>query len=104
MEAIKILENDPAITSIILNIFGGIMSCDKIAASIIRAVDEITTTKPIVLRLKGTHSESAKKMIEGKEESLGIFFSEEMDKAAELAVQLSTSWSKYVEAEKAKGL
>ena len=80
------------------------MSCDKIAASIIRAVDENTTTKPIELRLKGTHSESAKKMIEGKEESLGIFFSEEMDKAAELAVQLSTSWSKYVKAEKAKGL
>ncbi len=35
MEAIKILENDPKIAAIILNIFGGIMSCEKIAASII---------------------------------------------------------------------
>lgn len=100
MEAIKILENDPHITSIVLNIFGGIMSCDKIAASIMRAVDEITTTKPIVLRLKGTHSDSAKKMIEGKEESLGVYFCEEMDKAAELAVQLSAKWIKQKGEEK----
>lgn len=62
------------------------MSCDKIALSIIRAAGEINATKPMVLRLKGTHSESAKKMIEGKEESLGIYYCEEMDRAAELAV------------------
>ena len=86
MEAIKLLESDPNINAIVLNIFGGIMSCDKIAASIIRAADEVQTTKPIVLRLKGNNSESAKKMIEGKEESLGIYYCEQMDKAAELAV------------------
>lgn len=94
MEAIKILENDPKITAIVLNIFGGIMSCEKIAASIIQAVNEITTTKPIVLRLKGNHSDSAKKMMEGKEESLGIYYCEEMDKAAELAVKLSRNGKK----------
>jgi succinyl-CoA synthetase beta subunit len=56
MEAIKLLESDPNINAIVLNIFGGIMSCDKIAASIIRAADEVQTTKPIVLRLKGNNS------------------------------------------------
>jgi succinyl-CoA synthetase beta subunit len=76
MEAIKLLESDPNINAIVLNIFGGIMSCDKIAASIIRAADEVQTTKPIVLRLKGNNSESAKKMIEGKEGSLGIYYCE----------------------------
>ena len=69
-----------------MNIFGGIMSCDKIAASIICAVNEINTTKPIVLRLKGQDSDSAKKMIEDKQESMGIYFSDSMDKAAELAI------------------
>ena len=57
-----------------------------IASSIIRAASEINATKPIVLRLKGNNFESAKKMILGKEESLGIYYCEEMDKAAELAV------------------
>ena len=57
-----------------------------IASSIIRAASEINATKPIVLRLKGNNFESAKKMILGKEESLGIDYCEEMDKAAELAV------------------
>lgn len=60
--------------SIVLNIFGGMMSCEKIALSIIMAIEEVSVTKPIVLRLKGTHSESAKKIIEGKEKSLGIFY------------------------------
>ena len=65
------------------------MKCDMIASSIIRAAEEIKPTKPIVLRLKGTKSDEAKKMIEGKEDSMGIYFCEEMDIAAELAVELA---------------
>ncbi len=65
------------------------MKCDMIASSIIRAAEEIKATKPIILRLKGNKSEEAKQMIEGKEEIYGIYFSEEMDKAAELAVELA---------------
>jgi len=41
MEAIKLLENDEDINSILINIFGGILSCDILASSIIRAVEEI---------------------------------------------------------------
>ncbi len=89
MESIKLLENDDDISAIFINIFGGIMSCDMIASSIIRAAEEANATKPIVLRLKGNNSESAKKMIEGKEQRLSIYFCEEMDKAAELAVTLA---------------
>jgi succinyl-CoA synthetase beta subunit len=88
-ESIKLLETDEEVATIFINIFGGIMKCDMIASSIIRAAEEIKATKPIVLRLKGTKSDEAKKMIEGKEDSLGIYFCEEMDVAAELAVELA---------------
>lgn len=86
MEAIKLLETDPSVDSIIINIFAGMINCEMIASSIIRATRELIAKKPIVLRLKGNNYESAKKMILGKEESLGIYYCEEMDKAAELAV------------------
>lgn len=89
IESIKLLETDKDVNTIFINIFGGIMKCDMIASSIIRAAEEINKTKPIILRLKGNKSEEAKKMIEGKEDILGIYFTEEMDVAAELAVELA---------------
>lgn len=82
IESIKLLETDKDVTAIFINIFGGIMKCDMIASSIIRAAEEIKASKPIVLRLKGNKSDEAKRMIQGQEETLGIYFSEEMDKAA----------------------
>lgn len=91
MEAIKLLEKDPQISTLVINIFGGILSCDMIASSILQAVEEITPTKPIILRLKGTHAESAKEMIEKKQESMscGLYFCDQIDAAAELAVKLA---------------
>jgi succinyl-CoA synthetase beta subunit len=86
------LENDDRIGSIIFNIFGGIMSCDRIAASILKAAEEIQCTKPIILRLKGSHSESAKLMIEQRGSDLGIYFCDDMDTAAELAVKLAREY------------
>jgi succinyl-CoA synthetase beta subunit len=64
LEALKLLEKDENVKVIVINIFGGILSCDKIASTLLHAVEEVTPTKPIIMRLKGTHSESAKRMIE----------------------------------------
>ena len=63
IEAIKLLNNDPEVDAIFINIFGGILKCDHIASSIIRAAEIITLDKPIILRLKGTNSDIAKTMI-----------------------------------------
>jgi len=60
VEAIKLLNNDPSVDAIFINIFGGILKCDNLANSIIKAAEEISLTKPIVLRLKGTNSDKAK--------------------------------------------
>ena len=82
-EALKLLENDKEVKAIFVNIFGGILRCDNLAASIIKANDELKFSKPIVLRLKGTNSEIAKQMIAGKEKELGIYYNEDFDSAAQ---------------------
>ena len=56
-EAIKLLSNDDEVKAIFINIFGGILRCDTLAQSIIKAAEQITISKPIVLRLKGTNSD-----------------------------------------------
>jgi succinyl-CoA synthetase beta subunit len=61
----EILNNDPNVKTILVNIFGGIMRCDVIANGIINAAKEIGIRKPIVIRLQGTNVEKAKTLIEG---------------------------------------
>ena len=60
VEAIKLLNNDPEVDAIFINIFGGILKCDNLANSIIKAAEEITLNKRIILRLKGTNSDKAR--------------------------------------------
>lgn len=83
MEAMTLLEQDHEINAIFLNIFGGILKCDKLANSVIRAIEEIGMTKPIILRLKGTNSDEAMKRLKGKEQALGIYSYENLDEAAQ---------------------
>ncbi len=91
VEAIKLLNNDPEVDSIFINIFGGILKCDNLAGSIIRAAEEISLSKPIVLRLKGTNSDKAREMIKPREQELGIFFDDNFDSAAMRVVDVAQS-------------
>jgi succinyl-CoA synthetase beta subunit len=86
VEAIKLLNNDPEVEAIFINIFGGILRCDNLANSIITAAEQIKITKPIVLRLKGTNSDIAREMIKSREKELGIRFDDNFDSAARLVV------------------
>jgi succinyl-CoA synthetase beta subunit len=74
VEALKLLNEDTEVRAIFVNIFGGILRCDRLAASIIEANKQHKFTKPMVLRLKGTNSEIAKGMIQGKEKDLNIYY------------------------------
>lgn len=56
-QAIKIINNDQKVTSILVNIFGGIVRCDIIVEGIIKAMKELHIKKPIVVRIKGTNSD-----------------------------------------------
>lgn len=82
-EAVKLLNNDDEVKAIFVNIFGGILKCDVLTESILNAATKVGLTKPIVLRLKGTNSDIAKKMLEGKQEALGIYYEEDFDTAAQ---------------------
>merc|ERR1712054_578053 len=56
--AFTILQNDPNVKSILVNIFGGIMKCDVIAAGVVAACRNIGLKKPLVVRLVGTNVEA----------------------------------------------
>jgi len=60
-KAFEILLSDAKVKSIFINIFGGIMRCDYIAEGVIKATRELGLTIPLVVRLKGTKEEEAKR-------------------------------------------
>ncbi|MBZ0178569.1 MAG: ADP-forming succinate--CoA ligase subunit beta [Melioribacteraceae bacterium] len=55
----KIILSDPNVKAILINIFGGIVRCDRVAQGVIDAVNEIGVEVPIVVRLEGTNAEEA---------------------------------------------
>lgn len=83
-KAFEILNADPNVKAILVNIFGGIMRCDVIAVGIINAAKEIGMKKPLVIRLQGTNVEEAKSMIEGC--GFRMILADDLDDAAAKAV------------------
>jgi len=97
VEAIKLLNNDPEVHAIFINIFGGILRCDNLAGSIIKAAKVTSLQKPIVLRLKGTNSDKAREMIKPREKELGIYFDDDFDKAAKKAVEIAQDHQEMIQ-------
>ncbi len=63
LEAFRILLSTPNVKGVLVNIFGGIMKCDTIAAALLAAYDEIDFRVPLVVRLEGTNVEAGKKLL-----------------------------------------
>src|SRR5207248_3111103 len=61
--AFKILLADPQVQAVLVNIFGGIMRCDVIAAGIIAAAKQVHLTGPLVVRLEGTNVNERRKLL-----------------------------------------
>lgn len=89
--ALAILEEDPRVKVILVNIFGGLMRCDVIANGILGVTREIGIRTPMVLRLQGTNYEDAKALIETERglQQGEIYLVDDLDEAAKLAVQIS---------------
>ncbi|KAF8453628.1 hypothetical protein BGX38DRAFT_1249630 [Terfezia claveryi] len=85
--AFELITNDPKVTAIFVNIFGGIVRCDAIAKGLISTVKKMDLKVPLVVRLQGTNMEEAKKLI--NDSGLKIFSFEDLQEAAEKAVQFS---------------
>lgn len=78
----RIIMKDPNVKAILINIFGGIVRCDRVAAGVIEAYKNMgNITIPIIVRLQGTNAEEAKKLIEesGLEVQSAILLSEAAD-------------------------
>ncbi len=78
--AFKLMLQNPAVQGILVNIFGGIMRCDTIAAGIISAVREINLHVPLVVRMKGTNEHLGKELLESS--GLPIIAADDMADAA----------------------
>jgi succinyl-CoA synthetase beta subunit len=60
----RIIMKDPNVKAILINIFGGIVRCDRVAAGVIEAYNKLGNINiPIIVRLQGTNAEAAKELI-----------------------------------------
>ena len=79
----KIILKDPAVKAILINIFGGIVRCDRVAQGVIDAYRNMGNIKvPIIVRLQGTNAVEAKKLID--ESGLKVESAIQLSEAAEL--------------------
>ncbi|TKK66923.1 ADP-forming succinate--CoA ligase subunit beta [Ilyomonas limi] len=79
----RIIMKDPNVKAILINIFGGIVRCDRVAAGVIEAYNKLGDINiPIIVRLQGTNAEEAKKLID--ESGLKVQSAIELSEAAEL--------------------
>ncbi len=83
--AFKIITADPNVKGILVNIFGGIMKCDVIAAGVVAAVKAVGLKVPLVVRLEGTNVEEGKKII--RESGLNVLPADDLDDAAQKIVK-----------------
>lgn len=82
----KIILKDPNVKAILINIFGGIVRCDRVAKGVIEAVQSIDVNVPIVIRLEGTNAEEAAQMLQ--ESDLEFTVATNLEDAAQKAVQV----------------
>ena len=80
----RIILSDKNVKSILINIFGGIVRCDRVANGVVEAVKELGLNVPIVVRLQGTNAEEAKIILE--KSNVSVIPADGMRDAAEKAV------------------
>ncbi|HMH19292.1 MAG TPA: succinate--CoA ligase subunit beta, partial [Burkholderiales bacterium] len=85
--AFKIITSDPSVKGILVNIFGGIMKCDVIAAGVVAAAKQVSLRVPLVVRLEGTNVDLGKKIL--AESGLPIISGSNMADAAQKVVAAS---------------
>ncbi|MGH7352934.1 MAG: ADP-forming succinate--CoA ligase subunit beta [Candidatus Methylomirabilales bacterium] len=85
--AFRILSSDPSVQAVFINIFGGILRCDRLAEGMIAAVKKLGLRLPVVVRMEGTNVELGKKIL--AESGLSLVTAEDMADGARKAVALA---------------
>ncbi len=82
----KIILSDKNVKAILINIFGGIVRCDRVAQGVIDAVNEIGVEIPVIVRLDGTNAEEAAVLLE--KSGLNFEVAQNFKEAAEKVTQV----------------
>jgi succinyl-CoA synthetase beta subunit len=83
----RILLKDPNVKGIFINIFGGIVRCERIAHGVIEAAKEVKITVPLVVRLQGTNADEGRKLL--AESGLKLEVANDLWEAAQKIVTLT---------------
>lgn len=83
-QGFRIIQSDKNVKAILINIFGGIVRCDRVAKGVVEAVKNIGTDMPIVVRLQGTNAKEAREILE--QSGMNIVAATELQEAAEKVV------------------
>lgn len=86
--AFRILMSDAHVKAVLINIFGGILRCDTLAAGVVAAARELDFRLPLVIRMEGTNVEEGRRIL--RESGLNFVVAEGMKDAAEKVVALAS--------------
>ena len=81
----KIILKDPNVKAILINIFGGIVRCDRVATGVVEAAKNIHVTVPIVIRLAGTNADLAADIL--KKSGMSFLVASDLKQAAQKVTQ-----------------
>ncbi|MFE6194287.1 ADP-forming succinate--CoA ligase subunit beta [Streptomyces sp. NPDC057838] len=89
-DGLSVVLSDPAVKSVFVNVFGGITACDAVADGIVRALDTVRLTKPLVVRLDGNNAARGRAVLDEHAHPL-VEQVTTMDGAAARAAELATT-------------
>ena len=90
--ALEVINNDPSVQSIFINIFGGITKGEEVANGIVQALEQVAIASPIVIRLDGTNADQGRAILSGYE-SDRLVSKPTMVDAARTAVEMAEARS-----------
>jgi succinyl-CoA synthetase beta subunit len=81
----QIILKDPNVDAILVNIFGGIVRCDRVAKGVIEAAKSVDIDVPLIVRLQGTNAEEGKKLLDESDVTIesAVLLKEAADKVTE---------------------
>lgn len=87
-DGLSVVLSDPSVTAVFVNVFGGITACDAVADGIVRALESVRLTKPLVVRLDGNNAARGRAILDERAHPL-VEQATTMDGAARRAAELA---------------
>lgn len=93
--AFRIMMSDPNVKAVLVNIFGGIVRCDRVANGILQALKQVQVDVPVIVRLDGTNAEEAREIL--KKSGLAFLVAATLQDAADKVTEALSSVPQEVE-------